>query len=44
MARLFGDALTPDRFEALADILQALPDHLDRKPAKAGTRGTKHDR
>jgi DNA-binding MarR family transcriptional regulator len=31
--RHFADALTPEQFEALADILQALRDHLHPEPA-----------
>ncbi len=37
--RHFADALTPDQFEALADVLQALRDHLHRAPAEVGTGG-----
>jgi hypothetical protein len=36
----FADALTPEQFEALGDILQALQNHLhpERTPAPAGGR------
>jgi DNA-binding MarR family transcriptional regulator len=30
----FADALTPEQFEALADILRALRSHLDAEPAR----------
>jgi DNA-binding MarR family transcriptional regulator len=34
----FANALTPEQFEALADILQTLRDHLHPEPAAARTR------
>jgi DNA-binding MarR family transcriptional regulator len=36
--RHFADALTPQQFEALADILQALQNHLHPEPAAARAR------
>lgn len=37
--KYFADALTPEQFEALADILQALRDHLDAQSVAADTGG-----
>ncbi len=37
--RHFADALTPDQFEALADVLQAVQRHLGQSVAGTGTGG-----